>query len=227
MKKIYIPSEAELTAIARTKNANTYKYLLAKVVEKLLANNIYVMNLDSSLKEIKELLDAIYYIYPQELLADKIGSKDKALCMRILAKESSDAIYNLDNLSRFDDSILNDLGIIIRTIELLYKRLPQNPEYRFTYKNNLLLDNIFNVSIPSNIELPDVTISKLMEIEPIYTFRYPNNTGVADNIRLAVAIDTYTEKYGIPYYIGREYLNKNIIDNPDEKTKRLIKYLYK
>ena len=227
MKKIYLPSEEELHEIDNAKNANLYKYILAKVVEKLLASNIYIRDMDKSIRDIKELTDAIYYIYPQELSSNNKYNNDAKLCMRILNKESNDAIYNLDNLARFNDDVLNNFGIIVRTIELLHNMLPKNPEYRFCYRNNILLDNIFNVYIQNVVDLSSISANKLTEIEPIYCFRYPNETSVNDDIRLAVAIDEYTHKYGIPYYTGREYQGKSLMNNPDEKVKKLIKYLYK
>ena len=65
MKKVYIPKVEELITIESYKNANVYKYLLAKVVESLLANYIYLSSLDKSLKDIQELTNSICYIYPQ------------------------------------------------------------------------------------------------------------------------------------------------------------------
>ena len=227
MKKVYIPKVEELITIESYKNANVYKYLLAKVVESLLSNNIYLSSLNASLKDIKELTDSICYIFPQEISFNKVNSSDIALCSRIINKHPSDEIYNLDNLARFDNNVLNDFGIIVKVIELLHQKLPYNPEYRFTYKENQLLNDIFNVNYEKFNKCSELTKKELIEIEPIYTLRFPNNSRVDDNIRVATAIDEYTYKYGIPYTVGREYLNKDIINNPDEKVKKLIKYLYK
>ena len=226
MKKVYIPKVEELITIESYKNANVYKYLLAKVVESLLLNRIYLISLDESLKDIKELTDSICYIYPQEISFNRISS-DSNLCSRILDKHPSDEIYNLDNLARFDNNVLNDFGIIVKVIELLHQKLPHNPEYRFNYKENQLLNDIFHVNYEKFNKCGELTINKIIEIEPIYALRFPNNSRVDDNIRVATAIDEYTYKYGIPYTIGREYLNKDIINNPNEKVKKLIKYLYK
>lgn len=227
MKKIYIPTYEELITIESYKNASVYKYILAKVVEKLLSTNTYINAMDASLREIKELTNAICYIYPQEIRLQAPNAKDKQLCMHLLDKHPSDKIHNLDNLARFDNDVLLDYGITIQVIDILYKELSHNPAYRFTYQENSLLNDIFTANHERFANLPTITLSKLIEIEPIYGLRYPNQTKVADNTRLAVAIDEYTSKYGISYAIGREYIGKDIVNNPDNKVKTLIKYLHK
>lgn len=227
MKQIYIPTREELSVIESYKNTNIYKYILSKVVEKMLTSFTYINAMDSDLKEIKELRDSICYIYPQELGFNIEGQHDKNLCSRILDKKQNDEVYNLDNLCRFNEDIMFDLGISLKVIDLLYKGLQTNPEYRFTYKENVLLNSIFNLDYQKFMTYPDGTIKKLIEIEPMYVLKLPNNTMTDDNIRLAVAIDEYAYKYGIPFTVGKEYIGKNIVNNPDEKGKKLIKYLYK
>ena len=95
MKKIYIPTKEELLLIDSYNNVNTYKYLLVKVVEKLLANYKYINTMDNNLKDNKELCDSICYIYPEEI--NHSNNYDKDLCSRILDKHPSKQVYNLDN----------------------------------------------------------------------------------------------------------------------------------
>lgn len=222
----YLPEEDTIKEMEKLKNVNIYKYIVAKTVEKLLTNNIYLSNINPSLKEIDELVDSICYIYPEELRYSVKSQESLWLCKKIFEKDNNKAIYNLDNLSYFSNSVQNDYNLLIRTIDKLHELLPNNPEYRFCYKQSKPLDSIFLLNSEYFNKYSDDTIKKLIEIEPAYNMVLSNNTVIPDNIRLATSIDEYTNRYGIPYQIGREYMGKSIFDNKDKKVKTLIKNLY-
>ncbi len=223
-KQIYIPSKEELLQMQAYK-ANIYKYLLVKAAEKLISENIMLNSIDESLKCIEELTDIFCYLYPQEMSFSKTAKHNKALCLRTIKKKNpSDSA--LDTLYYFDDDILDDYLVSLEVIELLHKHLQYSQEYRFSYRDNSLLNDIFLVNHERFMKCPDKTINMLIEIEPAYALKLPNNTLVEDGNRLKVAIDEYTYRYGVPYITGREYFDQDILSNPDEKTKKLLKCLY-
>ena len=228
LKEIYMPTLEELMTIGSYKNANLYKYMLVKAIEKMISTHgICISNIDDLLDDKKEIVDSVSYVFPRLLGLFKEILPDTNLCARILDKDIDNKIFTLDNLAKFDETVLDNYVIILKVLDILSSNIAKNPEYRFIYKQNKLLDDIFNVEYKRFLDYSDKYINELIEIDPIYAIKLPNRTRVLDNIRLAVAIDKYADRYGIPYLTGREYINKDIIDKPDEKTKKLIKYLYK
>lgn len=221
MKQIYIPTKEELLELSKYEDTHLYKYLLAKVVEKMLVNHIYINKIDDSLKDIKEIVDSICYIYPQDIFSSIVAKNSEDLCLMLLDKHPSDEIYILDNLAKFNHDVLTSYNVTKNVIKILNDKLPSNPEYRFTYKNNELLDDIFTVNYKRFIDYPNMIIDKLIAIDPIYILKLPSY------LTFTNIIDTYSNRFGIPHETGDEYIGKNIIKNPDIKVKKLINYLYK
>ena len=227
MKKMYLPTKEELKVLSLYKGSNIYKYILVKVVEKLITNHVLLSNMDESLKDIEELTSAICYIYPQKILHSKFASDDKRLCERIIYKNTDKSIYELDNLEYFSNDVQTDYKIVLSAIDKLYEKLPDSPEYRFSYHDNLTLDMIFLVDGRYFSKYSNLTVRKLFEIEPAYLLYLPNNTPVSDNTIATISIDNYANRYGIPYDVGKEFVGESILNSSSVKIKKLINYLYK
>ena len=226
MSAIYLPSKEDIKQMESYQNVNVYKYIVAKNVEKILSKDNYPVGIDPKLLEIEELVNSICYIYPQELSYFKAAQNNPWLCRQLLNKNSDNSVYELDTIANFSSIIQKDYGIVLYVIDALYENLSKNPEYRFKYKSNKAIDAVFLMYKTYLFRYPEVIREKLIEIEPAYFLVFPNNTQVKDNIRLATAIDRYTERYGVPYDLGREYLNTSIFDSKDKKVKTLVNNLY-
>ena len=246
MKKVYIPTMDELYQMQDiTSGHSMYKYILIKAIESLIIDGINYPNkgiLKSAYKYLRENPDIAYAIcklYPEEIKYSEYAKNDINLCLDILNREPNleSNIYSLDNLSHFENGIgvLTNNGVIQTTANILSKELPNNPKYRFEYKQNTLLDDIFDRKIQVedlaytfkkdfiNIEpayLLKLEPSKLIKMEPNLRDSYIN--GQISKI-LFHAINDYANRYGIQYGLGREYYGQDILTNQDEQVKRLFK----
>ena len=158
MKQVYIPTMDELYLIQdKVTGYNLYKYLLVKAVESLIMEGInlpnkgILKNAYKYLRENPEIAYAICRLYPEEIKYSEYAQNDIDLCEELITNEDLQerTIYNLDNLHHFENGlgVLSNREILITTAKLLSRELPKNPRYRFEYKENTLLDNIFTCSI--------------------------------------------------------------------------------
>jgi len=234
--KVYIPTMEELIELQKL-GIDVYSYLVAKVTETIIMETrIYdegdMFEILNYLGDHPEITYAICRIYPDMIKESIITSKDPKLCKQLIERISKEdkTIYKLDDiLMNFDESILFDEGIIKSTINFLSSHLSYCPKYRFDYQGpNELLDNIFSCELPVS-KISHDSYDNIMIIDPIYSVKLgikPKSKKDEEKyfaIKRAMAI--YTGRYGISNLLDERYQNKDIINKPDEKVKRLIKTL--
>lgn len=243
-KKVLMPSMDDLYRMQELCNSKgmgaceIYKYLLAKAVEALVIEGRRYPNkgvLKSAYKYLREnpnIAYAVCRMYPSEIAYSDIAKSDAELCRFLLNKNSDRTIYNLDSLSLFNEEAIAHYSVVTKTVELLDEKLPNNPEYRFEYKSNKLLDDIFSGNLKCDF-IPRSSVgdiyNSLCEIEPYYYMLLMEeilkikNTGIR-NIDLSASINKYAERYGIPYFHTESSLrDKDIINYPTDKVKKLIR----
>lgn len=241
MKKVYIPSKDELYKL-QSMGANIYKYLLIRTIEAIIIEDVLYEEHDmlefvyDELSEFPEIIQAIGKLYPERIPNCKRAIHDIELCKSIITKlpEKNKAIYGLDNLVYYNDnpSVLFNSEIVLNTIEQLAKQLSHNPKYRFDYKEpNSLLDDIFACEI-SMSSISRESIDDLSLVDPIYSIKLNNQTNLEDKkIRDSIVssltrnIIIYGNRYGLDRNIGMEYQRKDILKNPDNRVKKLIRTL--
>lgn len=231
MKKIFMPSTSGLYKM-QEEGLNIYSYLIAKVVETLTMDGVVlthkgILNKDCLFKYITEdpeIVIPICNMYPELIPNFEVAYNDLELCNRLLEpkKESSE----LDNLKYFSkgSGILTNQELIKKVIILLSKELKKNPKYRFTYQENPLLDNIFSTEVLKHLitNLNDKEKQSLLVIEPYY--------GIILNApkeETRFGLVNYLDRYHINPSNGDNYRNQDILTNPDNRIKRLIKTINK
>ena len=229
MKNVFMPSMDELYQM-QDMGANVYKYLLVKAIETLAVDGINYPNkgmLKSAYKYLREdpyIAPAICMMYPEEIKYSEIASMDVNLCLKLLDQEQ-DTKCKLDYLSNFDSIVLDNTLVVGRTITALEEELQNNPKYRFEYQDNELLRRIFNREL-TDIDLMglETLTDELLFIEPAYGLsfgdRYFKNNEYDRPARVSKAVSDYADNYGIPRYVGTEYLNKDILTNQSTEVKK-------
>ena len=232
MKKVYIPTEEELNQLEYL-GVNTYDYLLSKVTETLIMEDIIYGEIDmldiayEELSEIKELIYAIARIYPEAIASSEYASKDIDLCRLLTRKmlRQDNSIYQLDNLRYFnqESDIISDSIVIQNITKNLAEHLTASPRYRFDYKEpNILLDNIFTCEIPIEY-LSTNSYNDLISIDPIYI------TKIGIDLEKERKNHSQNKAFwlsrGIIRYTSRYNINEVNRTNQQEKTKKLIRYL--
>lgn len=239
MKQVYMPTQDQLY-IMQDRGMNIYKYILVKAIESIIMNvkvhkkdnSSILKNMYKYLRENPHIVYSICRMYPEEIPHSDYAKNDTALCLELISPENNqdNSIYNLDNLSYFEDGfcILSNRLVMESTIKTLIEKLPRTPKYRFEYKSNKLLDNIFNCQLDSIfINTPMLELAK---IDPAYILRY-NDTELnslfqtKDNQRYVLneLVNIYAKRYGISSYDCNYNNNKDILTNPDTDVKRLLK----
>lgn len=225
MKKICIPTDEELYILKELK-VNINSYLTAKMIEKLIFNGINNPEkgmLNSSYKYIKDNYDIAYGVcslYPEEIKYSEIMQYEPSLCLDLINKKNN-TNTSLDYLSYFNKSALNNEVVINTVINSLVEILKDNPKYRFEYKDNSLLDDIFSC----NTKISSLDRATLLStIEPLYIARNINEFAKLcseNNISdLAKQTSTsYAKRYKIDSY--------NYIDYDLDSAKKLIKCIRK
>ena len=239
MKQVYMPTQDELY-IMQDRGLNIYKYLLVKAIESIIMDaKVYNNNgsriLENVYKYLREdpyIVYSICRMYPEEIPYSDIAKNDTTLCLQLTSPEYNrdNSIYNLDNLSYFEDGIcvLSNRFVMDQTIKTLIEKLPNSPRYRFEYRKNKLLDSIFNCELDSIfLTTPMIELAK---IDPAYILRY-NDTELnnlfqskeTQNFTLNELVNIYGNRYGIPTYDCNYYKNQDILTNPEPEVKRLLK----
>lgn len=232
MKEMYVPTMDELY-LMQDMGGNVYKYLVAKVIEKLILEGINTPAkgmLKSAYKYLKEDYDvasAVCTLYPEEMKYSEILRYDSSFCLKLI-EEPKPLDRSLDNLSYFDTSAFNNIPVMNKTITRLNKVLLDNPKYRFTYKQSKLLDDIFLGRVNLDTIGYDEKIL-LASIEPAYLVKYfeyysslLEGTKTPDEV-LKTSIFDYCHRYDIANWLGQKYRNKDILTNQPTEVKRLIK----
>lgn len=232
MRKIFMPSMDELYQMQEM-GANVYKYLLVKAIEVLAVDGINYPNkgmLKSAYKYLREdpyIASAIGMMYPEEIKYSEVAKIDSALCLRLL-KAKQNTKCSLDNLSRFEQLVLTNPTVLEYVISELSDELKVNPRYRFEYQYNELLKMIFNREITSdNLMFLKHVVGCLLDIEPAYgltlSSSYFENDKYDRPSSVCSAVNNYANTYGIPNYLGAEYLGKDILTHQSTEVKRLIR----
>jgi len=241
MKKVYMPTYDELYQL-QDMGINLYKYILVKAIESIIMDVKVYQNknhgiLESIYKYLREdpyIAYSICRMYPEEIQHSQYIQNEVSLCLELISNRYNQdtSIYNLDNLSHFENGcgVLTNKFVFESTIKTLLEKLPTTPKYRFEYKSNSLLDNIFNCEIPMNmISTISIPMLDLAKIEPAYVLKYNEdelNENFQNDIRrlfiLNQLIDQYAERYRISNNFN-EYENKDILTNPDTNVKRLLR----
>lgn len=252
MKEVFMPSMDELYQM-QDRGANVYKYILTKAVESLICHGLnypsegILKNAYKYLREDPEIARAVCTLYPEEMEFSEVSSYDGILCDRIITKTECNPC-GLDNLCRFSSDVVLDHLRLANIIVFLEKELSKNPKYRFEYVGydstffkrgaNRLLDDIFGNKITDKelmFMLGDFrgkAIESLIKIEPAYAISLPNcfffkyswdETDDKRTEQLYTGINCYADRYGISRNVGSQYYKKDILTNPDQNVKRLIR----
>lgn len=232
MKEMYVPTMDELY-LMQDMGSNIYRYLVAKVVERLILEGVNTPAkgmLKSAYKYLRENYDvasAVCTLYPEEMQYSEILKYDPSFCLKLIG-EPKPLDTSLDNLSYFDEGTLSNVSVMNKTITRLNKVLIDNPKYRFTYKQSKLLDDIFlgRVNL-DNIGYDEKML--LLSIEPAYLVKYYQNylksfEGTKDLKQvLEYGIFDFCYRYNVSNWLGSEYKGKDILTNQPTEVKRLIK----
>lgn len=233
MKKIYVPNMDKLYLMQDLVGSEkTYAYLLIKAIESLIVDGInypkkgILKSVYKYLQEDANIVHAIALLFPEELQYSNVGKYDVKLCEKLLSQESDTSIYNLDNLAYFNDSVNFNNLILRKSIHLLQEKLKSHPKYRFTYQRSSLLESIFSVDTEKFTLCQEDTIDELINIEPAYAIEMPQQIYMPSKTRkneLAKGIQELLIRYDLPKEIGSEYKNQDILTNPNQEVKRLIR----
>lgn len=236
MKKLFMPKEEDLFKMQEEK-ADIYSYLVVKAIEALIIRSIHTSCIDNPdneilkftykyLKENVDIASSICMMYPNELKYSFMARVDTRLCSYLISHCEDNSIYQLDRLSLFEPMILDNTFLLREVINILDKKLPNCPKYRFEYQSNTLLDNIFGCNIPSDCYLNKDDYYALSRIEPYYALTSPYTDEVKRNM-LREGMESYTKRYGIDMFKEMSYYGRDILTNPDEKVRRLRKCINK
>ena len=232
MKEMYVPTMDELY-LMQDMGSNIYRYLVAKVVERLILEGVNTPAkgmLKSAYKYLRENYDvasAVCTLYPEEMQYSEILKYDSSFCLKLI-EEPKPLDTSLDNLSYFDEGTLSNVSVMNKTITRLNKVLIDNPKYRFTYKQSKLLDDIFL----GRVNLDNIGYDEKMlltSIEPAYLVKYYQNylksfEGTKDLKQvLEYGIFDFCYRYNVSNWLGSEYKGKDILTNQPTEVKRLIK----
>ena len=248
MKKVFMPSMDGLREM-QSLSADVYSYIIIKTVEKFIMEGITftamgILNSNHTNKYIlndPEVVIPICRMYPELIERFDFANSDMALCIELLSRIHQEKfVSSLDNLSYFDGLAISNNQIIVKdTIEKLEEELIANPKYRFTYKDNVLFDQIFATTILSGDnglyfrpEEKRMLLTKLANIEPYYAMKIDKIDGLdldyskEELIKLKRellinSVNAYKERYGI--IEDNSYKKEDIFKEDNKKVKRLIK----
>lgn len=231
-KRLFVPDMESLYKMQEM-GANIYDYLLIKAGEALIIDGVnhphkgIFKNAYKYLREDSNLATMICSIYPVEALYSDIAKYDTTICSKLL-EEKDNSIYRLDNLAYFNT---NSRVIEEKVIDILANELYDNPKYRFEYKSSDLLDNIFSGKYDYSKYYSynkRIIWDKLIKLEPAYILTEDKElldsiTDSALKNLLKSSLTNYLYRYNLSMYTGQEYEDKDVLTNPDENVKRLIK----
>ena len=160
------------------------------------------------------------------------ASNDLQICLSLVKElpNTNREIYSLDNLVYFGENnqMLFDKVIIENVVNQLAHKLLNSPKYRFDYQEpNILLDSIFACELPKS-SITTSILNDLVKIDPIYAIKeFKGITKDQDSLLFHInrGIIKYNNRYGINSSIGQDYYGKDILSNPDERVKKLVRHL--
>jgi len=213
-RPMYIPTDEEIEYLNHIDTNMVYNYLVTKSIEKLILEAKFLRDLSMPVLTIDEVVHGVCFIFPEEIYASENDKYDVTFCHQLLTRKPSIALKKLNSLHTFAPSVQYNTQIMQTTIDLLDQELVNDPKYRFTYTENLLLNAIFAIDYEKFISLSTDYLLKLIKIDPSYALKFPD---LKDR--------DYFFKIGMEKYQQRFDLTE---DNQcsDENTKKLIKYLH-
>lgn len=228
MKKVYIPTPKDLRCMESV-GIDIYSYLLNKTVESIIMVDI-IYNKDDmfdiaydTFYDYPEILYAIAKMYPEKIKDNKRARNDVDLCIKLIPnlKQQSTAIYGLDRIAQFSDTVLQNHDVINQVIRTLSKCIEYNPKYRFEYlEPNPILDKIFSGDI--DIDLSKELFDSITFIEPAYYTKLKDKI-LKENKDLRSLYDIvirnalrYSFRYGISI---------NCYEQKEERIKKLYRRL--
>lgn len=253
MKKVFMPSMDELYKMQELNVNIYKYILIKAIESLICNGLNYpsegiLENAPRYLRENPDIVRTICSMYPDEMLFSDCARSDVQLALELMNGGEKREI-GLDYLCRFDTNVLENPLVLRNVILLLEKELLKNPKYRFEYVGKelryfnkgagMLIDNIFGRNI-SEQELMFImgenrkdVVKSLINIEPAYAIslpidyfkRYPGYTpdGSDLSVILGCGINNYANRYGISMEVGSGYYGKDILTNPDQNVKRLLK----
>lgn len=245
MKKVYIPTDEVLQKMQDLAGAGyLYRYMLVKAVESIVMNKSLDRNLlEDETKSIREdyyIQKAICYLYPEQVAYSENMQMESSFALDLLKKRSSNIIYNIDSIRHFDPMTLYSSDVVRKVISILTQELPNEPTYRFEYKDNQLLDSIFGCELNKLRERlycsstyfisEQYFLNDLIGIDPAYGILLPDEAFASQVNRatsLQSGISKYHNRYDISSVVGYDYNGQDILTNPDDKVKKLMKYIKK
>ena len=242
MKKIYIPTEEELSRMHEL-NANVYKYVLVKVIEVLTSevalqsNGVDKKAVYEYFSDHPEVISAICRMYPEEIRHSIYAENDIDLCRSLIKNNPDQSIYLLDNLSYFENGVgvCTNNGVIADTVEILHEKLPATPKYRFEYKEpNSLLDDIFTCQLPLYL-ITGRIVDGLISIDPVYALKadeniftkHVQNFGKSSSLQstLCRKVEEYGRRYGLKSSDYADCYGVDVLDKKNEKSRKLVRCL--
>ena len=234
MKEVFMPSMDELYKM-QDMGADLKLYLYAKAIEALCIeyNNFprkgsILKNEFKYIREDEKITQAVCMMYPREIEFSEVSKYNPILAKQLITRKESRDIYRLDNISSFYTCASDNLTP--EAVDILSKELPNNPKYRFEYKQsklNSVLDDIFmgkinidNMCLFMNNEQRQQFISKLSKIEPYYVMQLMDSENKSSLLRLAVI--EYINRYGFNY-ISEGNKQEDILTNQTTEVKRLFR----
>ena len=255
MKKVYIPTEKELSQLESAK-ANMYQYLVAKLIETLIMEDVLYESIDmfdevyENWHEFPEILPILARLYPNRMKENERAVKDiqlwRALTEKLPVQDKS--IYFLDSLSLYckdfydmDTGMIKDATsgklpfdrqLITNVAKLLADKLSSCPQYRFEYSKDEpcpLLHSIFNCEITSPYVEPK-SYEDFTTIDPIYSVKLCQDgmTRNAAEQAIRFGIGRSMIRYAARYGLdgyNNPYEGHNVISKPDAKVRKLIRRL--
>ena len=251
-KRVYLPTEEDLREIERIKESNkvvdinAYGYLVAKAIEKILVdkqNGTLIGNMDDYILNIPQIVYGICWVYPEELKNFDRIRQDESFCEQLLRKNGDNTIYNLDRLGIYLPSVQFSSNIVRTTIDILNEKLKDNPEYRFEYQENDLLNSIFSFNYPMFEDLSFALFSKLKNIDATYALNYGTKSLYSDfyvdnkndkdlithrkGMFFEEGLTRMLERYNLSKHCGYDYRGVDITKDDNEQIKRLKRFLTK
>ena len=232
MKKVYMPTDDMLIEM-QSMGANVDQYVTIKMAESIMVDGKnypakgMLKGCYKYLKDNSSVVHAVCLLYPDEIKHSELASYDTKLLEQLINKNNNKSIYNLDYLCRFVLSSQYSVTTTYEVVNKLASELPNNPEYRFEYAENRLLDDLFNGELI--IAYPTLDFFKqLVTIEPAYALLFKNKIikeyGTLDMETISELLKTglmnYVQRYGLEYQPN--YYNFGI-DIEKRDTKKLIK----
>lgn len=237
MKKLFIPTPSELYKM-QDMGVTVDNYLACKAAEKLIlkrSNGRHILaDFGVVFEEDADVSKAVCTVYPEELpffQRKYVDIDPYSLVGTILERNPSTKISRLDALRHIN--IVNDRELdysanqlMKQVISILASELPKSPQYRFEYmESNPWLDLIFSgklfdwmIQNDKSWELSKGDYTKLYQIEPYYALN-------SSNAGLYWGMEAYTRRYGINSHSNSECNGKFDLDNPNPKTRKLLRIL--